>query len=168
MMRALISTILVLSALTSISAQSNPPAQAPAAAQPAPLVPEPVEAAPQPPYKYDAEGRRDPFLSLVGRGSDPRLPVSRPSGVPGLSIGEVTVKGIIRDRSGFLAMIEAPDNKTYVVRAGAKLFDGSVKSIAADKVIFSQDVTDPLSLVKQREIPKAVRPVDGRGASPAS
>jgi hypothetical protein len=163
-MRALISTLFVLIALTPIGAQSNPQA---AGEKPTP-VPEPVEAAPQPPFKYDAEGRRDPFLSLAGRGTDPGTPAMRPSGISGLTIAEVTVKGIIRDRSGFLAMLESPDHKTYVVRAGAKLFDGSVKAIAPDRVIFSQDVTDPLSLMKQREVPKAVRPVDGRGASSAS
>ena len=49
---------------------------------------------------------------------------------------------------------------------GDRLFDGSVKSIVQDKVVFSQEVNDPLSLVKQREIPKAVRSAEGRGASP--
>ena len=46
---------------------------------------------------------------------------------------------------------------------GDKLFDGSVKSINQEKVIFSQDVNDPLSLVKQREVSKPVRQADGRG-----
>ena len=69
----------------------------------------------------------------------------------------------MRDRSGFIAMIQAPDNKTYIVRAGDKLMDGTVKSITQDSVIFSQDVNDPLSLVKQREVPKPVRATEGRG-----
>jgi hypothetical protein len=38
-----------------------------------------------------------------------------------------------------------------------------VKSINQEKVIFSQDVNDPLSLVKQREVPKPVRQAEGRG-----
>jgi hypothetical protein len=41
--------------------------------------------------------------------------------------------------------------------------DGSVKAIELDKVVFSQDVNDPLSLVKQREVSKAVRQGEGRG-----
>ena len=52
--------------------------------------------------------------------------------MPGLLIGEVTVKGIVRDRSGFIAMIQGPDNKTYIVRTGEKLLDGTVKAITAD------------------------------------
>jgi type IV pilus assembly protein PilP len=114
------------------------------------------------PYAYNPEGRRDPFVSLLGRGNDPRQPTMKLPGVPGLLIAEVTVKGIVRDRAGFLAMVQAPDNKTFIVRPGDKLLDGVVKTITQDGVIFSQDVSDPLSLVKQREVSKRVRPTDGR------
>lgn len=118
------------------------------------------------PFTYDAEGRRDPFLSLLGRGADPRTTVSRPSGVAGLLIADVSVKGIVRDKGGFIAMVQGTDGKTHIVRPGDRLFDGSVKSIVADKVVFSQDVNDPLSLVKQREVPKAVRPSEGGALLP--
>jgi type IV pilus assembly protein PilP len=147
-------------------------AQTPALAQAAqPKLAQPVEKAPAPPpppaYTYEPEGRRDPFVSLLARGSDPTSAASRPPGVAGLLINEVIVKGIVRDRSGFIAMVQAPDNKTYIVRGGDKLMDGTVKSITADTVVFSQDVNDPLSLVKQREVRKAVRPLEdqrgGRG-----
>jgi type IV pilus assembly protein PilP len=156
--------VMLLLAGSSAAAQSTPPAAQPAQ-PPAPA--QPVEAA-KPGYTYDPEGRRDPFQSLLGRGNDPQANASRPSGVAGLLIGDVSVKGILRDRNGFVAMIQAPEGKTFLVKTGDKLFDGSVKAISQDKVIFSQDVTDPLSLVKQREIPKAVRPADGRGASPGN
>ena len=76
-------------------------------------------------------------------------------------INEVSVKGIVRNTSGFVALIQGPDNKTYVVKAGDRLMDGTVKSIVQDAVVFSQDVNDPLSLVKQKEIRKALRSVDG-------
>ncbi len=101
-------------------------------------------------------------MSLLGRGED-RPMAMRPAGLSGLLIGEVTVKGVMKDRTGFLAMLRAPDNKTYTARVGDKLFDGTVKSINQEKVIFSQDVNDPLSLVKQREVPKPVRQTEGRG-----
>ena len=149
------------------SAQSNGAASTPvspaaAAGQVEQPKPSPT---PEPAWSYDPEDRRDPFLSLLGRGTDPRTTTARPNGLAGLLIAEATVRGIVRDKGGFIAMIQSPDNKTYIVRPGDRLFDGSVKSIVADKVVFSQDVTDPLSLVKQREIPKAVRPTEGRGAN---
>jgi Tfp pilus assembly protein PilP len=148
----------VLIAIVVLAAQqpagTPTPAPAPQAAGQA-VAPGPAVAEAEP-YTYDPQGRRDPFVSLVGRGSEP-LPTSRAAGVPGLLVSEVTVKGIIRDRNGFLAMIQAPDTKTYLVRSGDKLLDGGVKTITPDGVVFAQDVNDPLAVVKQREVPKRVR-----------
>jgi len=115
----------------------------------------------RPAYTYEPEGRRDPFISLLARGSDPASASSRPAGVPGLLINEITVKGIVRDRSGFLAIIQGPDTtKTFIIRNGEQVMDGAVKTITVDTVVFAQDVNDPLSMVKQREVRKAVRPLD--------
>jgi type IV pilus assembly protein PilO len=152
--------VLLLSAVRAASAQQPTarPGQTPKPAQPPqdkPVV--------QPGYAYDPAGRRDPFVSPLGRGEETRPTAARPPGLSGLLIGEVTVKGVLRDRTEFLAMLQAPDNKTYTVRVGAKLLDGSVKSINQDQVVFSQEVNDPLSLVKQREVPKPVRQAEGRG-----
>jgi Tfp pilus assembly protein PilP len=140
------------------------PAPAPATQKPAPTpAPDPTKPTIQPGYTYNPEGRRDPFVSLLGRGDDTKPTGIRPAGLAGLLIGEVTVKGTLRDRSGFRAVLQAPDNKSYIVRVGDRLMDGSVKAIELDKVVFSQDVNDPLSLVKQREVSKAVRQGEGRG-----
>lgn len=144
--------------LATAAAAQQPAPTPPAAGQP----PAPgAGAAPQPPpagYSYNPEGRRDPFVSLMGRGSaDGRTAANRPPGVPGLMIAEVRIKGILRDRTGYVAMIQGADNKTYTVKAGDRLMDGTVKAIVADAVVFSQDVNDPLSLVKQKEIRKTLR-----------
>lgn len=141
-------------------AAAQPPAPAAVAQPPAAADPAPVQAEAEP-STYQPEGRRDPFVSLVGRGTDP-APQARVAGVPGLLVSEVTVKGIIRDRQGFLAMIQAPDSRTYIVRSGDKLLDGGIKAITPEGVVFAQDVNDPLSLVKQREVPKRVRAADPR------
>jgi type IV pilus assembly protein PilP len=141
---------------TSAPTPAPAPAPAPAAGQTA----EPPAEAPTA-FTYNPDGRRDPFISLLGRGSDPKSKGTRPAGVPGLLINEVSVKGIVRNTSGFVALIQGPDNKTYVVKAGDRLMDGTVKSIVQDAVVFSQDVNDPLSLVKQKEIRKALRSADG-------
>lgn len=106
---------------------------------------------------YDPSGRRDPFVSLLQVG-DTKLPVGgRPRGVRGLLVGEVSLRGVLRSRGQFVAILQAPDNKTYTVHPGDALFDGSVKVVAQDAVIFVQRVDDPLSPVKQREIRKTLR-----------
>jgi Tfp pilus assembly protein PilP len=135
--------------------------QAPAVAQAAKAAPAEQQPAPSA-YSYDPQGRRDPFLTLLSRGEDQRGGGSgRAVGLPGLTIGDVTVKGIVRDRSGFIAMVQGPDTKTFIIRTGEKLMDGTVKAITADTVVFSQDVKDPLSTVKQKEVRKTVRSSDG-------
>jgi Tfp pilus assembly protein PilP len=106
---------------------------------------------------YDPAGRRDPFVSLLSRGES-KLPVGgRPLGTKGLLIGELSVRGVLRTKGKLLAIVQAPDNKTYTVHPGDALFDGSVKVVATDAVIFLQRVDDPLSPVKQREIRKTLR-----------
>jgi Tfp pilus assembly protein PilP len=165
------STRLALAVLLSFSTGAIARAQQPAkpAAPPpsatAPARPDPKQALPviDPAYVYEPAGRRDPFISLLGRGQEGTPSATRPAGVPGLLIGEVTVKGVLKDRAGFIALLQAPDRKTYNVRVGDRLFDGTVKSINEEKVVFSQDVNDPLSLIKQREVPKPVRQAEGRG-----
>jgi Tfp pilus assembly protein PilP len=145
--------------------------QTPPAAQSAPASPqrpqgaEPRAAGDQKPaqgpgYSYDPQGRRDPFVSLLGRGGDvPGASGARPAGLPGLLINEVTLKGVLKSTKGdFIALLQAPDARTYIVRTGDKVMDGKVKAISQDAVVFSQDVNDPLSLVKQREVRKTIRP----------
>jgi len=158
-----VGTSAVLLSAASSTAQTPAPAAQPAQPAKPATAQTPPPPPPPPAYTYEPEGRRDPFVSLLARGSDPTSAASRPPGLPGLLINEVIVKGIVRDRSGFIAMVQGPDTKTFIVRSGDKLMDGTVKSITADTVVFSQDVNDPLSLVKQREVRKAVRPTEGAG-----
>ncbi len=145
----------------------DPQGQRGAPPPPAPGAPAPQAQAPQaekPPsgsgYTYDPAGRRDPFVSLLGRGGDvPASGSARPQGLPGMLIGEVTLKGVLKTAKGdYVALLQAPDNKTYIAHAGDKVLDGAIKTITSAEVVFTQDVNDPLSLVKQREVRKAIRP----------
>jgi len=177
-MRRTVAWLIVVTgvAMATAAAAQTPPPAAPAtqAAQPAPTpqppAPPPAQPAAQPAapplpqeppteaYTYNPEGRRDPFVSLLLRGTDLRGgPMTRPAGVPGLLIGEVTIKGIVKTPRGFIAMLLSPDNKTFIVRPNDRLLDGTVKAITVDAVVFSQEVNDPLSLVKQREVRKPLR-----------
>jgi Tfp pilus assembly protein PilP len=141
-------------------------AQAPAGDQPAPKTGAQAAAkkdlpAPPPNFEYSAGGRRDPFLSLVKRGadsaSDTSQPVKRAEGVPGLMVSELTVRGIVQTRGVWVAMVGGVDGKVYSIRAGDKLADGVVREVTAQAVVILQEVTDPLSLAKQREVRKLLR-----------
>jgi Tfp pilus assembly protein PilP len=143
---------LSLTAGAALAQQSAPPKPPQAKPAEAPAPPQPA-----PSYTYDPDGRRDPFVSLLGRGGDPRLGGARPAGLAGVLINEISLKGIVKDQNGYFAMIQGPDNKSYTLRAGDRLMDGSVKAVLSNAVVFMQDVNDPLSLIKQREVKKTLR-----------
>jgi len=152
-------------ALASVAgAQSPKPTPAPTpAATPAPKPPaaaQPAQAEPpRPPesYVYSSEGRRDPFLNLLGTGAEPEAVIKRSTGPAGLMVSEISVRGIMHGQSGFVAMVQGPDNKTYIVHQGDKFLDGRIKTITPQGLIIVQEVNDPLSLVKEREIRKLLR-----------
>ena len=58
---------------------------------------------------------------------------------------------------GFVGILQGVDNKTYIVRVGDKLLDGTIRTITADAMVILQQVNDPLSLEKQREVRKLLR-----------
>ena len=130
----------------------GPPPAAGAQAAPAAAEPQPEG------FAYKSDGRRDPFVSLLRRGADlQRGEGGRPAGVAGLSVSEVVLKGTVASRGSFVAILQGVDSKTYIVRQGDKLFDGSVRGISQDAMVLVQHVNDPLSLEKQREVRKALR-----------
>ena len=133
-----------------------PTAKTPTSQPPASPTPTPERAAPDS-YRYDAAGRRDPFLSLIGTGFDPPSTGSRTEGAAGLTVGEISVRGIVQSRGALIAMVQGPDNKTYLVHQGDRFVDGTLKSITPEGLVFLQDVRDPLSLVTQREVRKLLR-----------
>jgi Tfp pilus assembly protein PilP len=143
------------------------PAKA-AAALPAPSKPQaraskPVGGAVTPSqetYSYRAEGRRDPFVSLLNSGSDPQAQ-RKAEGLSGVLAGDAVLKGILKSRGTFLAIVQGPDGKrTYIVHPNDRFADGVVKAITANSMLILQEVSDPLSLTKQREIRKTLRAVE--------
>ncbi len=116
--------------------------------------------APNDAYVYTADGRRDPFLSLISGGSDP-AGVRKGEGIASFTLAEISVRGIMQSRAALVAMIQGPDNKTYLIHQGDKLADATVKSVTAQGLIVMQDVSDPLSIQKQREVRKLLRSLEG-------
>jgi Tfp pilus assembly protein PilP len=147
--------------------QTKPPAQAPQgtpAEKPADKSAEKPAEAPPPPqetYTYQAQGRRDPFLNLLGTGRDAGAGMTRRGeGPASMTTAEISVRGILQSRGSLVAMVTGPDGKTYVVHQGDKLADGAIKSITPQGLIVIQEVNDPLSLVKQREVTKLLRALE--------
>ncbi len=136
-------------------------AQGAPAVQPAtPASPQPPVTATPPPaaeaYTYDPAGRRDPFVSLLSRGLESNTG-KKLTGLAGLTTGEVMLRGVIESRNSYVALVSGPDGKTYSARANDRLLDGIIRSVTPQGIVIMQDVNDPLSLVKQREVRKGLR-----------
>jgi Tfp pilus assembly protein PilP len=162
---------LLVSFVGFVPASAQTPGSAPAlpqgngAAAPAAQGGTPPSASPSEPvtgYSYDPAGRRDPFISLVRRGNEGARNESgeRPAGLGGIAVSELTLRGTMQAREGFVALVQGPDQKTYIVKPGDRLFDGTIRAITSNAMVLMQEVNDPLSLDKQREVRKVLRQGD--------
>jgi Tfp pilus assembly protein PilP len=111
-------------------------------------------------YSYSPQGRRDPFVSLLKPVSADQGARTRRPGMEGFLIQEVALKGIVRTPKGFTAMLLGTDGKSYFVNVGQRLFDGVIVSIDATTVTLRQEVSDPLSTVKSRDVRKTLYPTE--------
>jgi Tfp pilus assembly protein PilP len=154
-------TLLIIAAAVLAATPAGGQAPAPAPATPAVVTGPHVPALEPQGYDYKPSGRRDPFISLVRRstealGTSARI---RPTGLAGLSTDEIVMRGVMKGRNGYSAIVRGVDNRTYTgVKAGDELFDGTVTAVTAEAIVILQNVSDPLSLAKKREVKKLLRP----------
>lgn len=166
--RGALSMLIVIAAVASVFAQTAPPAggttatTTDTASGTAPTVQQTLEEILEEPtggetYRYDPQGRRDPFQSLVG--PTPKIqPGQRPPGVPGFLIDEMKLQGVVQTKQGPVGMISGPDNKGYLIRIGDKVLDGEVIRITPSSVVFRQEVNDPTRIERYREVVKDLTP----------
>ena len=160
----MLTTILLSPAVALAQTRAHEPARATPAASiavPAPVGQVPAAGAadalePQG-FTYSPEGRRDPFVSMLRRGSDTTQTGTRPPGLAGLGAAEVSLRGTLVSHGAFVGIVQGADNRTYIVRAGDKLADGSIRSISANAMVILQQVNDPLSREKEHEVRKLLR-----------
>ncbi len=132
-------------------------AQGAPAAPPAAAVPPAAAATQAPePYTYNPDGRRDPFISLLSRGAEASTG-SKTTGLSGVATADVMVRGVLQSRGTYVAIVRGPDGKTYRAHANDRLLDGVIRSVTPQGIVIMQEVNDPLSLVKQREVRKGLR-----------
>ena len=172
--RAALAFILLLAGAAVAQTQTEtPPPAAGTEAQPAPEgqepteppqeavepVPEGIEITEGTGFRYEARGRRDPFVSLA-LGVNVLPPDVRPPGLAGMLIQEVSLRGIVKTVDGYIAMIQGTDNKSYFARSGERLYDGNIQSIDDARVVFRQEINDPLRIEKFQTVEKTLHPVE--------
>ena len=149
----LVAVLVAVSGLVRAQGAAAVQPAAPASPQPTP----PTVSAPAPEaYTYDPAGRRDPFVSLLSRGIEP-AGGKKVAGLAGLTTADIMLRGVLQSRNSYVALISGPDGKTYSAHANDRLLDGVIRSVTPQGIVIMQEVNDPLSLVKQREVRKGLR-----------
>lgn len=146
--------LIIMLALNGCSEQAGkPPVQQPkpqtgnVSTQPLPVQPEnpllvPAGTDTKEAYSYRTRGRRDPFKSLLYG-----IKEKKSAGLTPLqqrSLSELRVIGIVRGPQGYIAMIETPDGKGFVIKEGTPIGPegGVVKKITNDSVIIEESYVD--------------------------
>lgn len=110
-------------------------------------------------YNYNAQGRRDPFRSILittetTRKIDVLPPLQR------TEIAEMRLIGIVWGSLGYSAMIQTPDGKGYTIRMGIPIGpnNGVVKKITERNLMVEEKFTDIFGEKKTREIVMDLHP----------
>lgn len=78
----------------------------------------------------------DPFSPMKGD----RLSSARSSRMPQtLNVAHVLVIGITKSNSGYIALLRGTNGKTYFLKAGDRLYDGTIDHITSESVTFLPD-----------------------------
>jgi Tfp pilus assembly protein PilP len=108
---------------------------------------------------YKHHGKRDPFVNLVQlqekqKPAGKPVATTKPPGLPGLMISEVTVVGTAQNGKNKIVILKGTDKFTYMAKPGSKLLDGYVESVDSEKIIFVREQTLPSGELIQNKVVK--------------
>jgi hypothetical protein len=101
-------------------------------------------------YQYNALGRRDPFMPLVGGGY-----VGADEQLAPADVGGLKVVGIVWGAQDKFALVEDPRGNSSVLRKGDKVMNGTVEGLRRDAVI--------IKLTFGRRVRAGRNPADAEG-----
>jgi Tfp pilus assembly protein PilP len=103
------------------------------------------------------QARRDPFESLVSRQqAQANARANLPPGKAGLQVSTLRLDGIVKSANGMIAVVSNPQARTYFLREGDHLYDGSVEKISMDGVSFHEEGKDAFGKPMERQVNKRI------------
>lgn len=148
---------------------NQPSAPLPAPVQKKPLIPKvqvsaeapPVEQESLPvPYQYESSGRRDPFEPLTAIKRPLTLTEEELTPLQKYELGQFRLIGVIIGKDEPMAMVVAPDNKSFVLKKGTKIGrnNGEVVDIHSEAVLVKEQYFDFSGEIRENvqrlELPK--------------
>ena len=85
-----------------------------------------TSASPETGLRYEAKGRRDPFA-----------PLEILEGAKTATVAAAKLRGVIRSRTGPVALVDTADGVGYILKPGDTLADGRLIEIGQDSVVFA-------------------------------
>jgi hypothetical protein len=107
------------------------------------------------------QARRDPFESLVNRQQATNAISKLPPGKAGLQVSTLRLDGIVKASNGMIAVVSNPQLRTYFLREGDHLYDGTVEKISMDGVSFHEEGKDAFGKPVERQVNKRIYPSAG-------
>jgi hypothetical protein len=130
----------------------------------------------EPPIKFESipyisSNRRDPFLNPKhyrktaapkdkdkDKDKDEEIPRGiPPPGIAGAIIAQAALEGISISKDRRIAIIHGPDSRSYFLKEGDRLFDGYLKSILDDSIIFVRETKMRSGKILTQDITKRLR-----------
>jgi Tfp pilus assembly protein PilP len=103
------------------------------------------------------QARRDPFESLVSRQQAQNSAIAKlPPGKAGLQVSTLRLDGIVKSVNGMIAVVSNPQARTYFLREGDHLYDGTVEKISMDGVSFHEEGKDAFGKPVERQVNKRI------------
>jgi hypothetical protein len=113
--------------------------------------------APKPAAESEVKAaRRDPFESLLAHTQGGKGNPNLPPGKAGLQVSTLRLDGIVRAPNGMIAVVSNPQSRTYFLREGDHLYDGSVDKISMDGVSFHEEGKDAFGKPVERQVNKRI------------
>jgi hypothetical protein len=113
---------------------------------------------------YEGSRRRDPFLNpLLALKKKIEIVDSdeergtAPPGINGMFIDQVNFVGTSEREGHYTAVVRGTDKRYYFLHEEDRLFDGFLKKITADTVVFVRETRKKSGKVERKEISKQLR-----------
>lgn len=116
--------------------------------------------APDSPFVYQVDGRRDPFLPLLAFKGKASIGREFENPLEAYDLIQYQLKGVIIGFGEPKALILAPDGKSYILRKGLRIGknNGIIREITREKIVIEerfQDVSGAMrTMVQEMLVPK--------------
>lgn len=100
--------------------------------------------------------RRDPFRTVVNENAPSNVQPVCGAGIRSVLVGSAEVNGIVKMPNSYIAVVTTQNDRTYFLREGNQLCNGTVLRITSDSVVMEEDVLDTRGITTKREVIKKI------------